>query len=363
MGRVRRTRKDLPPRVYLKHSAYYFVYPSGKWQRLAAIGQEREMRVAWANLEQPNATYGTVAALIDDYLCNYAAISKAPRTYKDNLKEAEYLKAFFGVMRPQDIQPRHIGAYLEENRVTRSVRANREKALLSHIFTWAMRHPTWGCVIQHNPCKGVVRNKETKRIRIVDDIEYMAVYNLASLNVQRLMTLVYRTLQRPSDILKFGSNNIVNRMVDGNMVEVLSFKQGKTGALVEIILTDDLRSALYGKTIEVNDLTNLNGANSLGKVFIINRDGKPYCLSGIDSNYRRALNKYRKQKKLSTGFMPEPFGIYDLKGKGATDMYQSGIALEYIQALAGHESVTTTEIYIKSRLNKPVVSNTRKIGS
>ena len=147
------------------------------------------------------------------------------------------------------------------------------------------------------------------------------------------------------------------------LVEVLSFKQGKTGALVEIILTDDLRSALYGKSIEVNDLTNLNGAKSLGKVFIINRDGKPYCLSGIDSNYRRALNKYRKQKKLSTGFMPEPFGIYDLKGKGATDMYQSGIALEYIQALAGHESVTTTEIYIKSRLNKPVVSNTRKIGS
>ncbi len=43
-------------------------------------------------------------------------------------------------------------------------------------------------------------------------------------------------------------------------------------------------------------------------------------------------------------------------------MYQNGIALEYIQALAGHESVRTTEIYIKARLNKPVTSNTRKIG-
>ena len=363
MGRPRKSRKDLPARVYSKHGAYYYVHLSGKWQRLARVGQEREMRVAWANLEQPNETFGAIAALIDEYLSTYAATAKAPRTYKDNLKEAEYLKAYFGEMQPQYVQGRHIGAYLEANRETRPVRANREKALLSHIFSWAIRHPVWGCVVQHNPCKGVVRNKETKRIRIVDDIEYMAVYNLASLNVQRLMTLVYRTLQRPSDILKFGSNNIVNRMVDGNMVEVLSFKQGKTGALVEIILTDDLRSALYGKSIEVNDLTNLNGAKSLGKVFIINRDGKPYCLSGIDSNYRRALNKYRKQKKLSTGFMPEPFGIYDLKGKGATDMYQSGIALEYIQALAGHESVTTTEIYIKSRLNKPVVSNTRKIGS
>jgi site-specific recombinase XerD len=75
------------------------------------------------------------------------------------------------------------------------------------------------------------------------------------------------------------------------------------------------------------------------------------------------LNKYRKQTKANTGVEPKSFGMYDLKGKGVTDMYQAGIALTYIQALAGHESVTTTEIYIKARLNKPVVSNTRKIGS
>lgn len=266
-------------------------------------------------------------------------------------------------MQPQHVQARHIGAYLEANRDTRPIRANREKALLSHVYTWAMRHPTWGCNVQNNPCRGVVRNKETKRIRIVDDVEYMTVYNLANHNVQRLMTLVYRTLQRPSDILKFGPNNIVNRLVNNEMIEVLSFKQSKTGATVEIILTDDLRAALYGENSRLDNLTNSKERKGLGKVFIVNRDGEPYCLSGIDSNYRRALSKYRKQAKLSTGIMPEPFGIYDLKGKGATDMYQSGIQLEYIQALAGHESVTTTEIYIKSRINKPVVSNTRKIGS
>lgn len=44
-------------------------------------------------------------------------------------------------------------------------------------------------------------------------------------------------------------------------------------------------------------------------------------------------------------------------------MYQNGIALEYIQALAAHASVTTTEIYIKAHINKPVLSNTRIIGS
>lgn len=145
-------------------------------------------------------------------------------------------------MQPLHIQGRHVGAHLEANRETRPIRANREKALLSHVFTWAIRHPIWGCVIQHNPCKGVVRNKETKRIRIVDDAEYMAVFNLANHNVQRLMTLVYRTLQRPSDLLIVEPANIARRIVDGLTVEVLRIRQGKTGATVEIILSADLKT-------------------------------------------------------------------------------------------------------------------------
>ncbi len=362
MGRTRKTRKDLPPRVYVKHNSYYYVYPNGKWKRLASVGQEREMRVAWAHLEQPNEAYGTISALLDEYLSLYAATAKAARTYKDNLKEAEYLKAFFGQMRPQDIQARHIGTYLEENRKTRPVRANREKALLSHVFTWAMRHPIWGCIVLNNPCKGVTRNPETKRIRIVDDAEYMAVFNLASENVQRLMTLVYRTLQRPSDLLKLSSANVMQRMVDGQSIEVLHMRQNKTGATVEIVMSQDMRQALYGSPAAKN-LKHKITAKIEDKYFIVNRDGKPYTLDGFNSNFARALNKYRKAVEANTGARPKPFGIYDLKGKGATDMYQSGIALEYIQALAGHESVRTTEIYIKSRLNKPVMSNTRIIGS
>lgn len=358
MGRIRKSRKDLPSRVYVKHGAYYYVFPNGKWQRLASVGREREMRVAWAHLEQPNETYGTVAALLDEYLSQYAATEKAPRTYRDNLKEAEYLKAFFGEMRPQDIQARHIGAYLEENRTTRSVRANREKALLSHVFTWAMRHPVWGCVVLSNPCKGVTRNPETKRIRVVTDEEYLAVYKLANRNVQRLMTLIYRTLQRPSDILKLGPKNIVQRIVDGVTTEVLQFRQSKTGAAVEIIVSDEIRETLYdGEPSAVAQALNNP------QFFIRNRYGKPYTLDGINSNFAKALNKYRQQIEESTGEKPAPFGLYDLKGKGVTDMYQNGIPLEKIQVLTGHESVTTTEIYIKSRLNKPIVSNTRVIGS
>ena len=210
--------------------------------------------------------------------------------------------------------------------------------------------------------KGVTRNPEKKRIRIVSDAEYMLVFKLASENVQRLMTLVYRTLQRPSDLLKVSSENIVTRLLNGIGIEVLSIKQSKTGATVDIVLTEDLKQALYGSSDSDCDVMSRKIITSKKQYLILNKQGKPYTLDGFNSNFSRALNKYRGKVEIETGIRPKPFGIYDLKGKGATDMYQSGIALEYIQALAGHESVTTTEIYIKSRLNKPVVSNTRVIG-
>lgn len=362
MGRSRKARKDLPPRVYLKHGAYYFVHPNGKWQRLATAGQEREMRVAWAHLEQPNEDLGTISALLDEYLSLYAATAKAKRTFKDNLKEAQYLKAFFGKMRPQDVQARHVGAYLEENRQTRSIRANREKSLLSHMYTWAMRHPAWGCTVLNNPCRGVRRNPETKRIRLIDDAEYMAVFNLASKNVKCMMTLVYRTLQRPCDLLRLNSTNVVERIIEGHNIQVLSVLQSKTGATVEIIMSEDIRQALYGTQTSENSNAQ-STTKTQNRFFILSREGKPYTSDGFNSVFADALNKYRKIMEANTGVKPKPFGIYDLKGKGATDMYQSGIALEYIQALAGHDSVTTTEIYIKARLNKPVMSNTRKIGT
>lgn len=351
MPRTRKSRRDLPPRVYVKHNAYYFVTKDSKWIRLAAVGQEQEMRMAWAKLEQPIEAYGTVAALIDDYLVSYAAKEKAPRTYQDNLKESVYLKAYFGDMQPKDVLPRHVGAYLDANLDTRRVRANREKALFSHVFTWAMRHESWGQTITQNPCKGVKGNKESKRVRIVSDQAFNELFKVSNENVQRLMTLIYRTLQRPSDILLLGSANVVETTLDGKPIKILDFNQGKTKFDVKIILTDELLDILYyGRP-----------RNQAYEYFITSASGAPYQLSSINSNYSRAFQKFSANHEATTGKKPIKFGFYDLKGKGATDMYQSGIALEKIQMLTGHKSVKTTEIYIKQRILTPIESNTRVI--
>ena len=58
----------------------------------------------------------------------------------------------------------------------------------------------------------------------------------------------------------------------------------------------------------------------------------------------------------------ERLPLYDLKAKGATDLYQAETPIEQIQALCGHDSVTTTEVYIKRHLVAVVKPNERKIA-
>jgi len=49
--------------------------------------------------------------------------------------------------------------------------------------------------------------------------------------------------------------------------------------------------------------------------------------------------------------------------QGGDDMYLAGEPMERIQMLLGHDSVTTTERYIKTRLPDAVMPNTRLIKS
>ena len=351
MGRKRKTNHNLPPRVYLKFGAYHFVHHDGRWEKLARVGEEKLMRQKWALLADPDNSQSNTAALINDYLANFA-VTKAPRTYKDNLVEAEYLKIFFGQMQPQDILPRHVGNYLDINRKSRGVRANREKALLSHVFTWAMRHPLWGTMVTSNPCRGVHRNPETKRVRIVQDWEFQGVYKLAHRNVQKLMDLQYKTLQRPGDLLKIGPRNVFTKEVNGKACKVLTLFQNKGNERVqmEIIVTDDLEKVIAP------------ASNVIYPTFIHTENGKQYTYSGIRSMFTRALEKWRDQVEKETGQRPKPWGIYDLKGKGATDMYKAGVPIEQISELCGHDSITTTEIYIKDHTLDPVMPNQREIA-
>jgi hypothetical protein len=70
-----------------------------------------------------------------------------------------------------------------------------QKALLSHCFTKAMVQG-W---VDANPCRGVHRNRERPRERMIDDAEAAAVFAIAVPSVRLMMTLIYASCQRPED--------------------------------------------------------------------------------------------------------------------------------------------------------------------
>jgi len=95
-------------------------------------------------------------------------------------------------------------------------------------------------LVDSNPCRGIKRNTEKPRERMIEDHAYHAVYAFAEVSVQRLMMLIYRTCQRTDDLIKAGPHNIKRVEHEGQEIRVMRIHQGKTGKTVDIILAGEL---------------------------------------------------------------------------------------------------------------------------
>lgn len=353
MGRKRSTNPlNLPPRVYPKHGAFYYCHPGGRWERLGT-DVETAKRRAGAILHTQGEGYGTIAYWLDEFLAacrrRVGAKDLSPRTLDDYTGNAIPLKAFFGAMLPPDVEPKHVADYLDTNLydLHRGVRANREKACLSAMYTWLIR--TGAGNVRTNPCRGVKRNTETKRARYVEHQEMHTALASAPAQVWALAELVYRTLQRPEDIIGWTLRNIKERRdATGRAVRVLQNDQGKTGKIVDIEISPEIDAVFERLRIDLA----ATGAKVKGLTLVHRRDGRRYTYDGLSAMLKR------RQKNAGVA----SFGYYDLKGKGATDMWLAGVPMERIQVLCGHESITTTERYVKSRWRGIVEPNRVAMG-
>lgn len=324
MGRPRKSNPlNLPPRVYWKHGQFWYEHPgTRKWEALGSDVNKAKRHVA------RNSSFSTITYWLGEFLAAQAIRvttgDLSPRTHSDYTANTEPLGLFFGRMEPAGIEPKHVAQYLDAGReMGRAVRANREKACLSAMFTWLIRTGQGG--VTTNPCIGIRRNKEVKRTRYVEDDEMRRDLADAPESVRMLCELVYRTLQRPEDILNWTHANIIER--DGK--RVLRNRQSKTGVNVDIEITHEIEQVLK---------------KSHGVTLIHRRDGRKYSYDGLCAMLKR------RQRGTSWGF-------YDLKAKGATDMWLNGVPLEQIQILCGHDSVTTTERYVKQHWREVVAPN------
>jgi integrase len=291
-----RKKQGLPPRVYQKHGAYYYVTPKHKWIRLGATKQEMLAKY-YELIDRPTKIY-TMNDLINRYMQEIAP-TKAPRTYKDNQQEAERLRAVFKDMEPQDIAPVHIYQYLDERAKKARVRANREKALLSSMFNFAIR---WG-VIKDNPCRHVKRLTEKPRSRYIEDWEYKAFYELATPIIQVAMDFAYLTCQRVGDILEVQESDLSEEGITIIQNKSINGKSVPTKLL--ITWSDELRQC-------VNRAKQLRDIRSI--YLFCRRDGKPYTYDGFSSMWQRIMDK-----ALERGLLQERFTFHDIRAKSYSD--------------------------------------------
>ena len=259
--------RDLPPRMirrerkrksgYVWVSYYYDGRTADGRRKEIPLGNDLdEAKIEWARLDRkavqkPSHLMGSVFDRYESQVM--PGLRKG--TQDDYQKGLKQLRKSFELAPVDAMTPQVIAQY----RDTRSakVRANREIALLSTIFTHARE---WGLTDKANPCSRLRRNKEVPRDFYAGEIVWNAVYEEADQELRDAMDLAYLSGQRPGDVLKVSKTDINN--------EFLRVGQDKTGKLLRIRLHDSRlgiflnelldRKAMAGITTSVL-ITNKNG--------------------------------------------------------------------------------------------------------
>lgn len=304
MGRARKHRRDLPERVYCRRSAYYFVDRLGTWHPLGRDFQAA--MISYAHMNHMPRGMTTMGHVIDRYQREVIP-TKTRSTQRDYNRTLTLLRPVFGHMRPNDIRPPHLYAYMDHRP---KVSANREiKGTLSDVYQHAIR---WG-VADANPCRLVQRNTEMPRTRYVTDAEYRVVYAIMPEAIQCAMDFAITTGLRQGDILKLRLGDWTD---DGLLV-----RTGKTGRTLLFAPTPDLARIIARCRALPSRISTL--------ALIHNRDGQHYTPDGFRSTWQRRMRQAYAEKLIT-----ERFTFHDLRGKAGSE---SGD-----EKLLGHQSPATT---------------------
>lgn len=347
MGRRHTKHSNLPPRLRARKlpsgRTYYYYDTGGKPRREIPLGDDYAFAVKkWAELEidaRPRHVEIITFRYVAERYQREVLPLKQPRTQRDNLKELAKLLAFFdNPPAPiEQITPQHIRQYMDSRRDA-PVRANREKALFSHIFNKARE---WGYTAAANPCAGIKRFTERGRDVYVEDDTFTAVWEAADWPTRDAMDLAYLTGQRPGDVLKMRFTDIR----DG----YLWLTQGKTHAKIRMAVVGQLAALIERVQARTYKVTSL--------ALIRNEEGQPLSASALDNRFEDA--RLRAAKLLVAAGEHEAaeavkkFQFRDLRAKAGTDKADATDMREAQQQL-GHGDLKMTETYVRKRAGHKV---------
>lgn len=334
MGRVPTRNKHLPAGMRARHrpaGTYYYLDTGEKPRREIPLGSDYVTAVQkWAQLTAAKAAAQITFKHVTDRYIRDELPRKAPATRKDNLRELAKLLEFFEDAPLDEIDPIHVRQYIDWRGQTAKIRANREKALFSHIWNFAREK---GITNKTNPAAGIKGNPESGRDAYIEDEVYKVVWATAEAPLQDAMDLAYLTGQRPADVLKLSQSDIE----DGELTVV----QNKTGKR--------LRIAVEGELAAVIDRIK---ARKVAGMTLITRQGKPMTkaeLRGAFDRARDAAVKAHPEMEVKI----RAFQFRDLRAKASTDTEETrGMAAAKDQL--GHSSEVMTAHYVRHRREKLV---------
>ena len=321
MGRRRESNFDDPPRFHKKGKTWYHVSGTAPrtWTKLSS--DRAEALRLWAQRECVKEDDSTrLFSVVARRYVREIFPTKSVQTRRDNDKELANLLKVFAHMPIDAIAPVHIREYMDIRGQVAKVRANREKALFSHIFNKARE---WGYTSAQNPCQGVRGFKEIGRTRYVTDAEFDLVKGFAHYTVADAMDLALLTGQRPADVLKIKRTDIR----DG----ALWIVQNKTGARLGIEVTGQLAAVI--------ERINQRPRKAISTYLIQEENGQPLSYFSLRSRFDKA----RTLAKVD-------FQFRDIRAKAATDTGD----LAHSQKLLAHKNRDMTEHYVKARVGERV---------
>jgi integrase len=365
MGRTPTTNRNLPKglRARRRPSGIHYYLDTGETpRREIPVGKDYVVAVQkwaeWASKKVPASARITFRYVAEQYMAEVMP-TKAIGTQKNNIDEVGNLYKFFDdpPVPLDDIEPVNVRAYLdwrwrsvvarrqEENAVRKAadkpllkftgregqVVANREKALLSHIWNFARNK---GFTKLPNPCAGIKGFVEDGRNVYIEDQIYNAVWAVAEQGLQDAMDIAYLSAQRKGDLLEFKRTDLK----DGH----LPVEQNKTGKKLRISVEGQL-------AVVVN---RINSRKVAGIALISNDKGErmtEYMLRGAFDRARvKAIEAHPELAEEIKNFQ-----FRDLRAKAATDKDDiDGLAAAQDQL--GHTTPAMTAHYVRHRRGKIV---------
>lgn len=342
MARPRTTNKHLPRYVTIIHGSYWYRPPNAKQQRLAAVGDEATMYRKMAELLIPTESReptGTIADYLDRYEREVVP-TLAPRTQKDYHRHLKVLRAEFGHKRPDDVEPRDVGRFLDVPKG--KVHRVRMVAVLSSAY--AKMVGKW-YVAEKNPCSDVERHKNPPRDRYITDEEFWAIHAFMPPRVKIAMELALYTGQRQGDLLTLKWENVLE--------EGVLFKQSKTGQSRLVMYCepgdDPEASELWATLARARKIVPL-----IPRHYVIRTEkGKKYNPEGFRAIWQRYM-----RNAMAKGVIATRFTFHDIRAKTVSDEENVDTA----QLRAGHTSKAMTLRVYSRKVRKVAALNKKQVG-